>query len=267
MIHVCLSSCPDGAEAALNELRDYQAEVDDEPSYAGQVEAAQRLWDRKRKNKPISVAREMLLRMCPSSRYCMFCEDSRGSDVEHFRPKALYPEFVFAWANFLYACSLCNPSKSSRFKVFRPDGTILDVTRKQGAPVMAPESGEALLIDPRHEDPLDLMHLDLSTGRFDARHEAGLARERARYTVDLLGLNEREYLCAARQDAFEANESLLRDIGALRQAGRPQAEIARKVNALRRHPHRTVWDEMKRQREKVPKLKALFGAVPEALGW
>lgn len=47
---------------------------------------------------------------------CAFCEcvPSEGGnvEVEHFKPKSLYPECAFDWANLLPACRKCNGSKS-----------------------------------------------------------------------------------------------------------------------------------------------------------
>ena len=44
-------------------------------------------------------------------------------------------------------------------------------------------------------------------------------------------------------------------------------DIARKEQAIRRQPHRMVWEVMKRDRTRNPKLEALFDAAPEALAW
>ena len=49
----------------------------------------------------------------------MYCEDSVADEVEHFRPKDLYPDVVFAWRNYLYACGQCNGGKNNRFSIVR----------------------------------------------------------------------------------------------------------------------------------------------------
>ena len=48
----------------------------------------------------------------------MYCEDSVGDEVEHHRPKNLYPDHTFLWDNYLYACGPCNGPKNNRFAVF-----------------------------------------------------------------------------------------------------------------------------------------------------
>lgn len=274
MIHVCLESCPAGAEGAVAELATYQAAVDACATYPERVHAAEAHWNSRRNNKSIQIMRAMLLAMCSGLGRCMYCEDSRANDIEHIRPKALYPSLVFAWLNFLYACADCNRSKGARFKVMLPDGRVLDVGRRRG---MAPPDeltaddplflGEPLLIDPRSEDPLDFLRLDLDTGVFEEMHKTGLRHDRATFTIELLGLNEREHLVEARQVSYHAAESLLRDYARLRRDSAGPEAMDPKRQAILRQSHRTVWVEMKRQRETLPRLRSLFNEAPEALAW
>lgn len=276
MIHVCLPVCPAEAEGALAELVTYQRDVTRHASYAERVKAADDAWASRRGNKPIRVVREMLLAMCPGLRRCMYCEDSSARDVEHMRPKSLYPDLVFAWANFLYACSDCNGPKGAKFKVHLSNGSIVDVGRKHKAVPPAQLAtddpllvGEPLLLDPRCEDPLEFLRLDLEVGTFGEVPSAGLARERASFTIELLGLNEREHLVSARQDTFQTAECVLGKYVELKREGADPAVIAVKQSAIVRQPHRTVWEEMKRQRHapRRAKLRALFEEAPEALHW
>lgn len=48
---------------------------------------------------------------------CAFCEskpaESGNIEIEHFKPKSLYPQLAFAWENLLPVCRKCNESKSS----------------------------------------------------------------------------------------------------------------------------------------------------------
>ncbi|WP_343808397.1 hypothetical protein [Marinobacterium maritimum] len=48
---------------------------------------------------------------------CAFCEciPSEGGnfEIEHFKPKSIYPDLTFDWVNFLPACRKCNGSKDS----------------------------------------------------------------------------------------------------------------------------------------------------------
>lgn len=276
MIRIGLTAFDAEAERALSELVTYQADVTKHASYAERVKAADEAWASRRNNRPIRIVRELLLAMCPGLRRCMYCEDSSARDVEHMRPKALYPDLVFAWANFLYACSDCNGPKGAKFKVYLSDGRIVDVGRKPKAvppAQLAVEDplllGEPLLIDPRCEDPFDFLRLDLETGVFDEIPRTGLAFDRASFTLDLLQLNEREHLVSARQGTFQTAESVLINYVDLKSKGAEPAAIAAKRHAIVRQPHRPVWEEMKRQRHQPrrAKLRALFEAAPEALHW
>ncbi|WP_206409269.1 hypothetical protein [Lysobacter enzymogenes] len=50
---------------------------------------------------------------------CMYCGDSEGCDIEHFRPKsvAMWRGVVFQWTNFLWICAPCNRLKNSDFSL------------------------------------------------------------------------------------------------------------------------------------------------------
>jgi len=79
-------------------LADYQAVVDGHPSHAARVEAAKREFGRRNKktNAVFRTVRATLTEMCHGARRCMYCEDAPADEIEHFRPKDLYPELVFA---------------------------------------------------------------------------------------------------------------------------------------------------------------------------
>ena len=98
-------------------LRGYQGEVDAACTYAEQVEAGKDLFDRYSGNVLFRTVRNRLAVMCSGARRCGYCEDSVGDEVEHIKPKDLYPERTFVWENYLLACGQCNRGKSSRFSV------------------------------------------------------------------------------------------------------------------------------------------------------
>jgi uncharacterized protein (TIGR02646 family) len=66
---------------------------------------------------------------------CAFCEciPSEGGNVEieHFKPKAEYPQFTFEWDNFLPSCRKCNGSKGSHDTVLEPIINPYDIDPKQ----------------------------------------------------------------------------------------------------------------------------------------
>lgn len=50
---------------------------------------------------------------------CMYCEGYIGAvsypHIEHFRPKAVYPDKTFEWANLGLGCQVCNTNKNDVF--------------------------------------------------------------------------------------------------------------------------------------------------------
>ena len=80
---------------------------------------------------------------------CMYCSDSRGTDIEHFRPKSDYPAQAFRWANLLLCCSACGRVKGTRFP--------LD------------HEGQPLFIDPTVDDPWAHLNFLPETGALEPR--------------------------------------------------------------------------------------------------
>ena len=251
-------------------LAEYQGDVNVQPTYPRQVQRAKMLFRRHNRwtNPAFAAVRRKLEDMCCGERRCMYCEDSVADEVEHFRPKELYPDVAFAWRNFLYACGSCNRGKSHRFSVIQP-GTdeLTDVTRPGGARVTPPSKGRPALIDPRGENPLDFIVLDLrNTFEFTPFADVGTVEyRRAGFTIDILRLNERDYLREARRNAMVSYEARLARYVELRNGGAPARKVARVKRCIQQSPHPTVWAEMKRQHGHHESLATLFHAAPEAL--
>jgi uncharacterized protein (TIGR02646 family) len=113
-----------------------------------------------------------LLGMCARPSFCMYCYESRGTDVDHFVPIALDPVQTFEWKNHILACGYCNQQ-----------------AKKENFPVDL--AGHSLLLDPSVDDSADHMTL-ASTGHFIDLTPQG------RETIDVLGLNARSELVEAR---------------------------------------------------------------------
>ena len=158
-------------------------------------------------------------------------------------------------------------AKNNRFSVIR-GGRLIDVTRGRNDPIRRPQSGSPAPINPRHEDPLAFLDLEiLETFRFLPRD--GLSRVdevRADYTIKVLDLN-RDVLTAARNEAFGAYRARLHEYRGLRDDGADEAELGRLREAIRTSAHPTVWREMQRQHALIDELHAMFEDVPEALDW
>ncbi|MCY4387902.1 MAG: hypothetical protein OXC18_12450 [Desulfurellaceae bacterium] len=250
-------------------LRDYQCKVDNAGSYPEQVATGKRLFERykHRTNRVFKVVRTRLADMCPGAQRCGYCEDSVGDEVEHIKPKDLYPQQVFVWENYLFACGQCNGGKNNRFSVISR-GRLRDVTRRRNDPIRRPEAGSPALINPRDEDPLAFFDLEITeTFVFLPRMDlSGIDEQRAHYTIDTLKLN-RDVLLAARREAYGAYRARLFEYRQRRDNGASETALRKRSNAIMTSAHPTVWREMQRQRSLVDELRELFSDVPEALSW
>ena len=250
-------------------LNRYQANVDSEHTYAERVKKGKTLFKsyNRKNNRVFRVVRERLATMCAGARRCGYCEDSAADEVEHIRPKDLYPEAVFVWENYLLACGPCNGAKNNRFSVIR-GGRLIDVTRGRNDPVHRPQSGSPAPINPRCEDPLEFLDLEIvDTFRFLPREDLSTVEEvRACYTIEVLDLN-RDVLIAARHEAYGAYRARLYEYRRRRDDGADDAELGNLRDAIKASAHPTVWREMQRQQSLIEDLQRLFDEVPEALNW
>lgn len=88
---------------------------------------AKRRYEKARKAIWFKPIVEKLGEMSGTGERCMFCSGSESSQVEHFRPKAVFPLDAMKWENYLWACGICNQSKSDRFPPeTEPGGDIIN---------------------------------------------------------------------------------------------------------------------------------------------
>lgn len=256
------------SDATQTELDAYQLEIDALGDYAEQVNRAADLFkQRNTKNNPVfREVRQNLNEMCAGVSRCMYCEDSCADEIEHIRPKSWYPELTFVWENYLYACGPCNGGKKDKYALII-DGELTRLKRDRQGAIKPPPDGEPAFIDPRHENPLSHLILDLSSFAFVPQSLptsiSAREQERARYTIDVLGLN-RDVLLRARRSAYRGYENWLKAYIQDRDKG---ADTTTSLADLHAMNHPTVWEEMKRQHTRIPELKALFDQAPEALNW
>jgi uncharacterized protein (TIGR02646 family) len=258
-------------EAAAAQLASYQAEIDGIATFAERVERGKRLFksQNNKNNATFNAVKEVLTTMCSGARRCVYCEDSLADEVEHIYPKHFYPDRVFAWPNYAYACGPCNGPKGSSFAVFTAGpSSRVDLKRSRNAP-SPPPAGVPGLIDPRTEDATRLLTLYLQgTFWFVERAARGtLDHARARYTIEILGLNMREDLRRARRAAYRDFCAHLTQYVVVRNSGGEEAELQRLAAEIQTRQHPTVWSEMRRQHASLPVLSLLFAAAPEALTW
>jgi len=164
----------------------------DEVAKAGDMAAKiEQLW-RLQNNKAFREVRKTLAEMAPGIERCMYCEDSKGTAIDHFWPKADYPDRAFTWLNYVLACSECNSKKNKRFP--------LD---PQGAP---------LLLNPVDEEPLDHLAFSPSTGKYET------LTQRGEESQDIYGL-DRSTLVRGRLVTWLVLKALLASYSKHRAAG------------------------------------------------
>ena len=268
-------------------LRRFQTAVSASPDYASRVEAAKRLWTAKTNSARVSfrTVHTTLVEIHRNDTHCCYCGFSAADAIDHFRPRSLYPELTFVWENYIHTCSRCNNVKGAQFAVFplsSPDEKT-EVTRKAGAPVVPPVAGEPVLIDPRHENPMDFLFMDFFSEPGSTEHSRyrplpaldNREKVRAEYTILLLELNERNDLSQGRQSAFGSYRDKLAEYVRLKQAGHSLSQLEHRIAAIRHERHRAVWEEMKRWhrnrwRSRDDDLQIIFqnlDAAPESLDW
>ena len=105
---------------------------------------------------------------------CAYCEQISRGEVDHFRPKSRYPELVYSWSNWLFACHDCNHSKGSEW----PFGGYVD------------PCADSKLARPEHH-----FAFDTHTGEILPNEQLStFDRNRALRTIEDLGLNEMHHL-------------------------------------------------------------------------
>ena len=115
----------------------------------------EREWRNARQRKALTGVLDALRNLSGPHWRCMYCTDSHGCDIEHFRPKKPYPTHAFHWLNLLLCCTTCNRKKGDQFPTLN------------GAP---------LLIDPTVDDPWEHLDFEPESGLIKARYDAEIAK-------------------------------------------------------------------------------------------
>lgn len=112
----------------------------------------------------------------------MYCESKIShvyyGDIEHIRPKSIYPHLEFKWENLGYICAKCNGEKSNKF------------------------DEECCFINPYEEDPSEFITALGET----LWHFKG--NEKGEYTIKEIGLN-RPDLIVNRRERLTAISNLI----------------------------------------------------------
>lgn len=143
-------------------LRDMQSDLDSIADWAERGVRSQSHFSNRNtsENSTFIIVREKLLKTCFNGR-CSYCGRSAVERIDHFRPKRLYPEVTYDWDNMVGSCAACNESKGDRFAVFKtPTGKSYATYPPRRKPIVE----QSLLINPRHEEALDFIAMNLDSG-------------------------------------------------------------------------------------------------------
>ena len=105
---------------------------------------------------------------------CGYCEAIARGEVDHFQPKSRYPELVYSWSNWIFACHDCNNAKWERWP---PRGYVNPCAKSRPA------------------FPERYFTFDTQTGEILPKGDLSpLRRIKAQRTIDDLKLNEWHHL-------------------------------------------------------------------------
>ena len=97
------------SEKTQRQLNEYQNNIDAISNYAERVLIAQKEFTNKNRqeNAIFKEVRDVFRTLCTGTLRCMYCEDLQPNQVEHIKPKSLYPEmFLFGKTT----CTLAAPA-------------------------------------------------------------------------------------------------------------------------------------------------------------
>ena len=121
---------------------------------------------------------------------CAYCDGTLGGTsretIDHFQPKAEYPQAAFTWSNLFAACDLCQSCKGSEWieALLKPDAPGYEFSR--------------------------YFYCDPETGTLDPNRAATPAdQERARETIRILGLNKKKRPTLRAREWKRRKEALL----------------------------------------------------------
>lgn len=211
---------------------------------------ARKIWKQAKRTAAFKEITRKLHRMATGLGRCMYCEDSSGASIDHFRPIDDDPRQAFRWKNYLYSCSSCNSNeKRSQFPT-------------------DPNTREPLLVKPTKDNPQDHLVLDPFTGDFAVCNGSAKGEP----TIRIFGLNRRTDLAKGRRNAFAALQVLLGRYAELRRQGH-DAKAAIVAETIREYPFSSVFAYLVNiamspaASQLIPQCVTAIRSCPEIRSW
>lgn len=250
-------------------LSSWETEIQAITPYSRRIKVAKDKWRSRRQSKTLQHVCLKLEEMCTGNRRCCYCEDSVADEVEHIKPKSIYPELTFSWDNYLYACGPCNGRKNNKYALFI--GGVFTPLQPSHSP---PSPGDNVFINPRQDNPMDFLDLDLGTQIEDGTLEylpkyslpqGSIDYQRAEYTIRTLGLN-RDVLVAGRKNAALDFKARLYQYEQKKNSFTTQ-ELRQFQANFQVHPYPSVWQHIKVQHQYLLEINSFFQRFPEIQNW
>jgi hypothetical protein len=123
-----LPARPDIPEATRIRLQAKTAEILAEADGDTRQRLARQLYDAARPTAWFEPVIAALRGISGVGQFCMYCSANEPSEVEHFRPLAVFPQDTFEYNNYLWVCGICNRNyKGNKFPpVNHPGEPILN---------------------------------------------------------------------------------------------------------------------------------------------
>ena len=103
---------------------------------------------------------------------CGYCECSCKGEVDHFRPKSRFPESVYEWSNWIFACHDCNQAKGDKWPVggYVDPCTASESYRPETCFTFDTKTGEIVPLKDLDQDRFDKAQRMINDLRLNGRH-------------------------------------------------------------------------------------------------
>jgi hypothetical protein len=148
----------------------------------------------------------------------MYCSSNEPSQVEHFRPLALFPRKAFEYENYLWVCDICN--RTHKGERFPPDN-------HPGAPLLNPMEDNVW-------DYFFISELGTLVPRIDPLTSEPIAR--ARSTCEVVGIDRDNVQIKRRRRYKTLRNAAVQALADLDSGRKTQRDIEELIDEWRSEP-------------------------------
>jgi len=185
---------PDLPEKTVLKLLEKRTEIVGIVDLEARKTRAREIFDASLGTAWFGAVKEKLQGLCGAGQLCMYCSSTEPSQVEHYKPLALFPELAMEYVNYLWSCDICNRTyKGSKF------------------PPLNCAGGE--ILNPLDDNVWDFFYIDHTFGRLMKRIDPNTRAyfSRAESTCTYVGV-DREVVQLKRQARYKA---IVREVAAI----------------------------------------------------